>query len=65
MYGQIDKTRTKAVTIRAETYQKLLEYRKAKELPPSIVDVVSVAVEHWLDEQEKKIVEFLPRDKST
>ena len=57
MNGETKTERTKAVTMRQSTYERLLNYRRKKQLPPSIVDAVSVAVERWLDEQEKNTEE--------
>lgn len=42
------------ISIREATYRKLREYMKRQTLPPKLVDVVSVAVERWLDMQEKE-----------
>ena len=51
----IMKTKTEGtavVAIRESVYKRMVDYRAKRELPPSIVGIVTQAVERWLDAQE-------------
>jgi len=40
--------------MREPVFRRMAEYRESRPLPPTIVDLVSVAVTEWIDRQEKK-----------
>jgi hypothetical protein len=52
---------SRAVTIRGTTYERLMSYRASEEMPPSIVALVSAAVERLLDEKERAKLHVVDR----
>lgn len=49
------KKASSVVKLKDETYRRLKDYLDSRELPPSLTAVVSLAVDKWLDEREKKV----------
>ena len=54
MNGQV-KAKRKNITVqlREPTYERLVRHRESLRLKPSLVEMTSAALEHWLDEQER------------